>query len=59
MYDTKRLVLRNFRESDVHTITKLWNDPAVQSGLFVDHVQPRPPKFADKVRSIDAAVQCG
>lgn len=49
MYNTERLVLRAFRESDVQDITDMWNDPNVQRGLAADHVHPRPPKFAEEV----------
>ena len=52
MYNTERLVLRPFRDSDVQDITAMWNDPTVQRGLAADHVHPRPPKFADEVRSL-------
>lgn len=56
MYNTERLVLRPFRDSDVQNITAMWNDPEVQRGLAADHVHPRPPKFADEVRCIDVTV---
>ncbi|KAF7980867.1 hypothetical protein HWV62_36535 [Athelia sp. TMB] len=52
MSNPKRIVLRNLREGDLHDITALWNDPAVQSGLFVDHVHPRPPQFPDKLHEL-------
>lgn len=49
MYNTERLVLRPFRDSDVQDITAMWNDSTVQRGLAADHVHPRPPKFGDEV----------
>lgn len=51
MFNTDRLVLRPFRETDIDNIVGLWNDPLVQRGVAVDHMAPRGPKFADQVRN--------
>jgi RimJ/RimL family protein N-acetyltransferase len=52
MFDTERLVLRPFCESDLEDILGLWNEPLVQRGFALDNVVPRSPKFAEQVRAM-------
>ncbi|KZT19509.1 acyl-CoA N-acyltransferase [Neolentinus lepideus HHB14362 ss-1] len=49
MFETDRLILRAFRESDWEYILKLWNNPTTQRFLWLDYVTPRGDKFVKDV----------
>ncbi|KZT19510.1 acyl-CoA N-acyltransferase [Neolentinus lepideus HHB14362 ss-1] len=49
MFETDRLILRGFRESDVEVLLKLFNDPATQRYLWPDYLSPRGEKFVKDV----------
>lgn len=50
MFDTDRLTLRTYRESDLDDIQALWNDPLAQKTQSIDHVVPRGPKFKQTIQ---------
>ncbi|EPQ54542.1 acyl-CoA N-acyltransferase [Gloeophyllum trabeum ATCC 11539] len=49
MFETDRLVLRAFRESDWEPLLRIWNDPVAQRFLWNDWVVPRGDKFVKDV----------
>lgn len=50
MFDTGRLILRAFRESDMPDLMALANDLESQKLSWVGYISPRPPKFEETIR---------
>lgn len=50
MFETERLILRPFRESDLDNMLNLWNEPEVQRGSTNEYLVPRSPTFKEKLR---------
>ncbi|TFK52500.1 acyl-CoA N-acyltransferase [Heliocybe sulcata] len=49
MFETERLILRGFRDSDMDYLLKLWNNPVTQRFLYNDYIAPKGEKFAKEV----------
>ncbi|TFK46067.1 acyl-CoA N-acyltransferase [Heliocybe sulcata] len=45
MFETERLILRGFRDSDMDYLLKLWNNRVTQRFFYLDYVAPKGEKF--------------
>ena len=50
MFDTERLVLRPFIESDLDHLLRMWNQPEVRKGTSNDYIVPLSPTFKETLR---------
>lgn len=51
MFDTERLTLRPFIESDADHLLRMWNQPEVLRGSSNDYLVPHSPKFKEMFTS--------